>query len=162
LVNGVLHLELVGWSKLLALSGSLDIALPCIKSAANYMEFHIDLRPRSDWPERMSYQALAGEMKEAGHSTVKVSIFSLGVIPVPNSARFLDWKVKLLSNMRGRVANGDCAAFPSPRSDAPLGRSVCFRSGIFARHSPDSRLVGRDLPSLGVPAANEIRSQPTR
>jgi len=28
LVNGVLHLELVGWSKLLALSDSLDIALP--------------------------------------------------------------------------------------------------------------------------------------
>jgi hypothetical protein len=28
LVNGVLHLGLGGWSKLLALSGSLDIALP--------------------------------------------------------------------------------------------------------------------------------------
>jgi hypothetical protein len=25
----------------------------------------------------------------------------------------------------------------------------CFRSGIFARHSPDSRLAGRDLPRWG-------------
>jgi heavy metal efflux system protein len=30
----------------------------------NYMEVNIDLRPLEDWPERISYQALAAEMKE--------------------------------------------------------------------------------------------------
>jgi len=75
-----------------------------IATDVNYMEFQDRSAAAADWPERMSYQALAGEMKESGYSTVKVSIFSLGVIPVPNSARFLDWKVKLLSNTRGRVS----------------------------------------------------------
>ena len=32
--NGVLHLELIGWSRWLALSRGLDIPLPCIKTAA--------------------------------------------------------------------------------------------------------------------------------
>lgn len=32
--DATLHLELLGWSKLLALAGSLDIPLACIRSAA--------------------------------------------------------------------------------------------------------------------------------
>jgi hypothetical protein len=32
--DGTLHLELLGWSKLAALAGSLDIPLACVKSAA--------------------------------------------------------------------------------------------------------------------------------
>ena len=33
-------------------------------SDVNYMEVNVDLKPLADWPERLSYQELAGQMKE--------------------------------------------------------------------------------------------------
>lgn len=48
----------------------------------------------------------ATALPQEEHSPVMVSIFFLEVIPVPNSARFPDWRVKLSSKMRGECPLG--------------------------------------------------------
>ena len=42
----------------------------------NYMEMLLDLKPQSEWPEKVSYVALSGEMQEVLEQAVPTAVFS--------------------------------------------------------------------------------------
>lgn len=44
-------------------------------SDVNYMEVLVDMKPQDEWPEKMSYPALASEMQEVLEETIPTSVF---------------------------------------------------------------------------------------